>query len=147
MPPQEEKWEISNRDLALFFGSLFVALLVMLGGSAGWFDPMTGGIAVVTMVAFFAMGQWLEARGVFSSGMAMVWTVFGLGVVAILAGLIHRGIIPLFVYTSASPLFVEFTNALLWGLLITAIIAVALAVYVFYFKKGVPLGAKKKTTQ
>jgi len=141
----EGKWEISTKDIALFFGSLFVALFVMVGGAMGLFDPMTGGIAIVTMVVFFAMGQWLEARGVFGSGMAMVWTVFGLGVVAIFAGLVHRGIIPLFIYTNASPLFIEITNGMLYALLAMAIIAVVLAVYVFYVRKGKPLGAQKKT--
>jgi len=145
MPPQE-KWEISNRDLLLFFGSAIIALVVMIGGTMGWFDPMTAGIAITTIVVFFAMGQWLEARGVFGSGMAMVWLTFGLGVVMIFAGLVHRGVIPLFVYTSASPLFLELTNAMIYALVALAIVAVVLAVYVFYIRKGKPLGAQKRVT-
>jgi len=35
---------------------------------------------------------------------------------------------------------------MIYAIVVLAIIAVALAVYVFYFRKGLPLGAKKKTT-
>jgi len=139
----EVQLEVSNRDLALFFGSILVALFVIAGATAGWFDPMTAGIAVVTIVAFFAMGQWLESRGIFSSGMSMVWLTLGLGVVMVFAGLVHKGVIPLLVYTNATPLFIEITNGMLYAILACAIIAVVLAVYVVYVRKGLPLGAKK----
>jgi len=145
-----EKWEITNRELLVFFGSVIIALLVMAGGTAGWFDPLTAGIAVTTMVVFFAMAQWLESRGVFGSGMSLVWIVFGLGVVMMFAGLIHRGIIPLFIYSSsASPLALELSNALIYAILALAVVAVGLAVYVFYVRKGIPLGVKikKKATE
>jgi len=142
-----EKWEITNRELAIFFVSVMIALFIMAGGTMGWFDPLIAGIAVLTMVIFFAMAQWLEARGVFGAGMSMVWIVLGLGVVMMFAGLIHRGVIPLVIYSpSASLLALELTNAMIYAIVVLAIIAVVLAVYVFYFRKGLPLGAKKKVS-
>lgn len=143
-----EKWEITNRELLVFFGSVLIALFVMAGGAMKWFDPLTAGIAVTIMVVFFAMAQWLEARGIFGSGMSLVWITLGLGVVMMFAGLIHRGAIPLVIYSSsASPLALELTNAMIYAIVVLAIIAVALAVYVFYFRKGLPLGAKKKVEE
>ncbi len=139
----EEKWEISSKDLILFFGSVFIALFVMLGGAAGAFDPMLAGIAITLIVLFFIMGQWLEARGVFSSGFAAVWITFGLGIVMILAGLIHRGVLPLLIKTNAALLFVEITNAMIYTILILSVLAAVLAIYVFKFRKGIPLGKKK----
>jgi len=142
-----EKWEITNRELIVFFGSVLMALFIMAGGTMGWFDPLVAGIAVVAMVAFFAMAQWLEARGVFGSGMSLVWITLGLGVVMLVAGLIHRGVVPLVIYSStASPLALEVTNALIYAILVLAIVAVALTVYVVYFRKGLPLGAGRKAT-
>ncbi|HDH45048.1 MAG TPA: hypothetical protein ENG66_06640 [Thermococcus sp.] len=124
-----------------------MALFIMAGGTMGWFDPLVAGIAVVAMVAFFAMAQWLEARGVFGSGMSLVWITLGLGVVMLVAGLIHRGVVPLVIYSStASPLALEVTNALIYAILVLAIVAVALTVYVVYFRKGLPLGAGRKAT-
>ena len=143
-----EKWEITNRELLVFFGSVIIALFIMAGATAGWFDPLVAGIAVSIMVAFFAMAQWLEARGIFGSGMSLVWITLGLGVVMVFAGLIHRGVIPLVVYSSsASLLALELTSAMIYAIVVLSIIAVALAVYVFYFRKGIPLGAKKKVTE
>jgi len=143
-----EKWEITNRELIVFFGALAIALFVMIGGAMELFDPLTAGIAITAMVVFFAMAQWLEARGIFGSGMSLVWIVFGLGVIMIMAGLIHRGVIPLFFYSeAASPLAIEISNAMIYAIVILAIVAAGLAVYVFYFRKGLPLGAKKKVTQ
>ena len=140
-----EKWEITNRELIVFFGSVLIALFVMVGGAMNWFDPLTIGIAVTTMVVFFAMAQWLEARGVFGSGMSLVWITLGLGIVMVFAGLISRGVIPLVVYSSAaSPLALELTNAMIYAIVVLAIVAAGLAVYVFYFRKGLPLGAKRR---
>jgi len=142
-----EKWEVTNRELIVFFGSVLMALFIMAGGTMGWFDPLVAGIAVIAMVAFFAMAQWLEARGVFGSGMSLVWITLGLGTVMLVAGLIHRGVVPLVIYSStASPLALEVTNALIYAILILAIVAVALTVYVVYFRKGLPLGAGRKAT-
>jgi len=143
-----EKWEVTNRELAVFFVSVMVALFIMAGGTMGWFDPLVAGIAVLTMVVFFAMAQWLEARGIFGAGMSLVWITLGLGVVMMFAGLIHRGVIPLVIYSSsASLLALELTNAMIYAIVVLSIIAVVLAVYVFYFRKGLPLGAKKKVTE
>ena len=141
----EQKWEITNRELVVFFVSIAIALFVMAGGAMRWFDPLTAGIAITTMVIFFAMAQWLETKGIFGSGMSLVWIVFGLGVVMMFAGLIHRGIIPLFIYSSsASPFALELSNALIYAILVLAVVAVGLAVYVVYVREGIPLGAKKK---
>jgi len=142
-----EKWEITNRELIVFFASVMIALFIMAGGTMGWFDPLIAGIAVITMVVFFAMAQWLEARGIFGSGTSLVWITLGLGVVMMFAGLIHQGIIPLVVYsTSASLLALELTNAMIYAIVALSIIAVVLAVYVFYFRKGLPLGAKRRVS-
>ncbi|RLI82109.1 hypothetical protein DRP04_04725 [Archaeoglobales archaeon] len=143
-----EKWEVTNRELMVFFGSVLTALFIMAGGTMGWFDPLVAGIAVITMVVFFAMAQWLEARGVFGSGMSLVWITLGLGVIMMFAGLEAKGVVPFVIYSSsASLLALELTNAMIYAVVVLSIIAAALAIYVFYFRKGLPLGAKKRAPE
>ena len=142
-----EKWDVTNRELIVFFGSVMLALFIMAGSVKGLFDPLVAGIAVVTMVGFFAMAQWLETKGVFGNGMSLVWITFGLGVVMLMAGLIHRGIIPLVVYSSGSNyVAMEITNAMIYSILVLSIVAVVLAVYVFYIRKGKPISIGFKKT-
>jgi len=133
---EQPKMEVTNRELVVFFGSVFIALFIIAGGAVELFDPLTVGIAVTTIVVFFIMGQWLESRGVFGAGMSMVWIVFGLSVVMIISGLIYRGIIPLAFYSASTPTpALVITNAMLYALVVLGIIAVAVAVYVVYIRK------------
>lgn len=128
----EGKMEITGRELAVFFGSVLTALFIMTGGALGWFDPLTAGIAVVTIVAFFLLAQWLEAKGVFGQGMSMVFVVFGLSVVMIVSGLISKGLLPLAFYSAGTPVpALVITNAMLYGLAIVLVAAVVVAVYVY----------------
>ena len=39
-----EKWEITNRELLVFFGSVIIALFIMAGATAGWFDHWLQGL-------------------------------------------------------------------------------------------------------
>lgn len=141
----KERWEVTNRELIVFFASVIIALGVMAGGAMHLFDPLVAGIAVATIVLFFSMAQWLETKGVFGTGMSLVWITFGLGVVMVIAGLVERGVLPMFVYSSSASLMaLSITNALIYTMAVLAVTAAGLAIYVFYVRKGLPLGAKKK---
>lgn len=134
---------ITNRELLVFLGSVVMALVILAGGGLGWFDPLTAGIVVVTVVGLFFIGQWLEAKGIFGSGMTMVWMVLSLGIAAILAGLIARGYLPFMFYsTSAFPASVV-SNALLYTLLIVSVIAAIIVIYVAMGKKQITLPLRK----
>jgi len=128
----EQKIEITARELAVFFGSVLIALLIMAGGALGWFDPLTAGIAVVTIVAFFILAQWLEVKGVFGQGMSMVFIVFGLSVVMIVSGLINKGLLPLAFYSAGTPApALVITNAMLYTFAIVLVAAVVIAAYAY----------------
>lgn len=132
--------ELTNRELIVFFGALVVALFIFAGGAAGWFDPLTGGIIILTLTALFVIGEWLESKGIFGKGATMVWLVFGLGIVAVISGLIARGILPLAFYTSSTPFLVlAVSNAMLYSLLILAIVALAITVYFAKKKQLIPI--------
>ncbi len=128
---EPRRFEVTNRELIVFFFSVMLGLFIFAGGSAGWFDPLTAGVIVLTVVGFFFMGLWFESKGIFGSGMTVVWIVFSLSVVAILSGLISRGYIPFAFYSSAAayPALV-ISNAMLYGLLIVLAVALIVAVYI-----------------
>ncbi len=130
--------EVTNRELAIFFGSVFVALFIMTAGAVGWFDPLTAGIVVTTIVVFFVLGQWLEAKGAFGSGMSMVFVVLGLSVVMIFSGLVYRGVIPLVFYSSSTPVpALVISSAMIYALI--AVLGIALVVAVYYVRTRKPI--------
>ena len=122
--------EITNRELATFFGAIALAMLVLVAGSMGWFDPLTAGIVIIAVVAFFAMGQYLESKEILSPGASLMWLTFSFAVVMILVGAIDRGIIPVaFSSSTASALAIEVSNAMLYALAIIGVFAVVVVAY------------------
>ncbi|MEM2029903.1 MAG: hypothetical protein QW540_05010 [Archaeoglobaceae archaeon] len=87
--------EVSNAELILLFGIVAMALFILAGGMAQWFDPLTAGLVIVFVSALFLFAQFLESRGIFAGQTAMAFMVLVMGVTAILTGLISKGYLPL----------------------------------------------------
>lgn len=120
--------EVSTAELFLLFGIIALALFLLAGGMAKWFDPVTAGIIIVFVAGMFLFAQALEARGVFAGQTAMAFMVLVMGITAILAGLIAKGVIPLVLEVGTTiPL-----SALLYA---GAIAVLGVAVYVFMTKR------------
>ncbi|MEM2445586.1 MAG: hypothetical protein QW734_02875 [Candidatus Bathyarchaeia archaeon] len=120
--------EVSNAELILLFGIVAMALFILAGGMAQWFDPLTAGLVIVFVSALFLFAQFLESRGIFAGQTAMAFMVLVMGVTAILTGLISKGYLPLVLEVGTTfPL-----TAILYAL---AIAVVGIAVYTVLKKR------------
>jgi len=96
MVEKERSMEITTLELLVFLSVTVFAVFILVSGSVKLLDTLVAGIAVVAITTAFLFANWLEKKGIFAGHATSVFMVLVLGILMIIAGLISRGILPLF---------------------------------------------------
>ena len=118
--------------LAFIFG-IVVSLLLVAAGIV--VSPFTIGLGVIVLILMVFLGHVMKNAGVLSEDALPLWYMFSVGVIMFLFGAIHAGLIPIAIAYSATLLEIEFTSAMLYAIVIIAVVAAVAVVWAVLSKK------------
>jgi len=137
---ERPKIEVGAREAAVAILFAFVVLGVLAAAASGLFNPMLAGAIITLTVLLVLIGHQLVKMGVMSRSAMPIWYIFVLGLMLVFYGLVSKGVIPLAVASGAMTLAeVAVFTALLYTLLIVAVIGLGAALYYLVVKKKVKL--------
>jgi len=128
------KIEMEHRELLAFVGTLAMALVFVILSKVYPHYALVMGTVIVATVLLVLMFKTLESKNVFGKNMTYVWMALVFGFMLIFTTLLNQGLLPYWFYTSASPMAVTVSNALVYALItITALVAIYVA---YIYKTG-----------
>lgn len=125
------KMEMEHKELIAFVGTLIAALSFVFLSRAYPHYAMVAGIAIISTVLLVLLFKTLESKNVFGKNMTYVWMALVFGFMMVFTTLLNQGILPYWIYSTANPLAVTVSNALIYALLTVTVLALVYVAYVY----------------
>jgi len=130
------KLEVSPKEAILAVSFVFLTMLAVALVQAGIVsNPLILGLLITLTVGLVFIGHILVRTGAISRSAVPLWYIFTFGLVMLLYGGIQAGYIPVAFVCKATIMEIAITNAVLYTLLVLAIVATVAVVYLYYQRR------------